>query len=382
MNTVKPVTLGVIGTGMISRQYLDTVSHKFSILRLKAIADRKREKAEKMAAEYGVVGCTIDELMNDPEIEMILNLTPPPVHYSIMKEALLRGKHAYTEKSFTLTTKEAEDLMRIANEKKLYVGSAPDTFFSSWVQNARHLIDQGAIGKITSFAMIGNRDNNRLLSAMRYLNQPGGGIILDYSVYYLTVLVNLLGPVAEVSARIKAPYKTHVNIFKPSPDYGKVFETPNESEVFSILELENGITGTLCINADSAFFDQTYFAIYGDKGILYLGCPDWFNGSVFAYWNNEDYKNAANPVRELQPDPYAFKTDTRGVGVADAAWAIRTGRNPRVNAATCFHVLDVQEKMVESAENNGQFIRVISTCQRSQPLPIPEAGREESSLYL
>ena len=81
MNAVKPVTLGVIGTGMISRQYLDTVSHKFSILRLKAIADRKREKAEKMAAEYGVVGCTIDELMNDPEIEMILNLTPPPVHY-------------------------------------------------------------------------------------------------------------------------------------------------------------------------------------------------------------------------------------------------------------------------------------------------------------
>ena len=115
---------------------------------------------------------------------------------------------------------------------------------------------------------------------------------------------------------------------------------------------------------------------------MYLGCPDWFNGSVSAYWNNEDYKNAANPVRELQPDPYAFKTDTRGVGVADAAWAIRTGRNPRVNAATCFHVLDVQEKMVESAENNGQFIRVISTCQRSQPLPIPEAGREESSLYL
>ena len=375
-----PFRVGVIGTGMISGTYLDTLTSKFEIIKVDAVADRHIEKAQSVAEKYGIRACTIDELIADDQIDIIVNLTPPMAHEEIISRILNAGKHAYTEKCFALDTASAARMSRLADEKGLYLGTAPDTFFSGWVQTARQIIDSGKLGTITSFAMIGNRDNARLLYAMDYLNRPGGGIILDYSVYYLTVLINLLGPVRRVSCNIKAPYPTHVNQFELSPHYGETFESPNESQFYSVLELEGGITGTLSINADSVFFDQTYFAIYGSKGILYLGCPDWFNGEVRLYENTYDFSKADCPERIRIDIPFGFNQDSRGVGVADMAYAIRDGREMRASKERAYHVLDVQGCMVKSHEQNGAFVEVISHCERSKPLTIPTCG-EESSLY-
>lgn len=216
----KPMTVGVIGTGMICRIYIENIAQRFEIVELKAVADISVEKAREVADQFGVRACTVDELIADPEIDIILNLTPPSVHYDIMKRALLAGKHVYTEKTFTMNTREAAELVALAEEKGLMIGSAPDTFFAGWVQNARAIIDSGRLGRITSFAMVGNRDNDRMLGAMPYMNKPGGGVLLDYCVYYLTVLINLLGPVRDVSAKILTPYRQHVNHFPDSPTYG------------------------------------------------------------------------------------------------------------------------------------------------------------------
>ena len=376
---IKPMTVGVIGTGMICRIYIENMAKRFEILKLVAVADIAIEKAQEVADIYGVRACTVDEVISDPEIDIILNLTPPFVHYDIMKRALLAGKHVYTEKTFTMNTTEAAELVALAKEKGLMIGSAPDTFFASWVQNARQIIDSGRLGRITSFAMVGNRDNDRMLPVMTYMNRPGGGLLLDYSVYYLTVLINLLGPVSQVSARIKAPYQQHLDNFPRSKTYGQMIDTPNESQIYSVLEMESGVTGTLSINADSCFFDQTYFAIYGNKGILYLACPDWFNGELSIYENTYDFENADKPVRVKIEDPYAFKTNARGVGLADMAWARAENREPRVNADRCYHVLEIEEKMQESSDHNGAFINVESTCGRSIPLRVP-VDTEESSL--
>ena len=375
----KPMSVGVIGTGMICRIYIENIAQRFEIVQLKAVADIAIEKAKEVADQFGVKACTVDELMEDPEIDIILNLTPPSVHYDIMKRALLAGKHVYTEKTFTMNTKEAAELVALAAEKDLMIGSAPDTFFASWVQNARAIIDSGRLGRITSFAMVGNRDNDRMLGAMPYMNKPGGGVLLDYCVYYLTVLINLLGPVKDVSAKILAPYQQHVNNFPYSPTYGQIIDTPNESQIYSVLEMESGVTGTLSINADSCFFDQTYFAIYGNKGILYLACPDWFNGELSIYENTYDFENADKPVRVKIDDPYAFKTNSRGVGLADMAWARVEGREPRVNGERCYHVLEIEEKMMESSEKNGVFVEVESTCNRCIPVGVPK-DTEESAL--
>ena len=377
--TITPMKVGVVGTGMICRIYIENIAKRFSVVELAAVADRNIDKAKEVADQYGVKACTVDELMEDPEIEIILNLTPPAVHYEIMKRALLAGKHVYTEKTFTMNIIEAQELVMLAEEKGLMIGSAPDTFFASWVQNARKIIDSGRLGRITSFAMVGNRDNEKMLPAMPYMNRPGGGLLYDYVVYYLTVLVNLLGPVQKVSANIRAPYARHIDNFPPSQHKGEIVETPNESQVYSILEMENGITGTLSINADSCSFDQTYFAIYGNKGILYLACPDWFNGEISLYENTTDFKGADKPKRVKIEDPYAFKTNSRGVGLADMVWAKIEGREPRVNGERCLHVLEVEERMQESSDKNGLQCVVASTCTRSLPLAVPTDG-EESAL--
>ena len=379
MDTGKIFHVGVIGPGMISGAYLDTLTSRFQIIQVEAVASRKIEKAQKAAEKYGIRACTIDQLLADDTIDIVLNLTPPTVHEEMIGRILNSGKHAYTEKCFAMDSASAERMCRLAEEKGLYLGTAPDTFFSGWAQTARQIIDSGRLGTITSFAMIGNRDNERLLSAMDYLNRPGGGIILDYSVYYLTMLINLLGPVARVSCNIKAPYPTHVNQFELSPKFGETFDSPNESQFYSTLELENGITGTLSINADSVFFDQTYFAIYGNKGILYLACPDHFNGEIFLYENTYDFSKAEHPERVRLKIPFGFNRESRGVGVADMAYAIRDGREARASGARAIHILDVQECMVKSHERDGTFVAVESTCGRAAPLTVPVDG-EESSL--
>ncbi len=376
---MNPVHVGVIGTGMISRTYLDTLTSRFKIIKVDAVAGRNREKAQKAAEAYGIRGCTIDELLADPQIDIVLNLTPPAVHEEIVTKILQAGKHAYTEKCFAMDLETALKMSRMAEEKKLYLGTAPDTFFSGWVQTARQIIDSGKLGVITSFAMHGNRDNERLLSAMDYMNRPGGGLILDYSVYYLTVLINLLGPVRRVSASIKAPYPTHVNQFELSPHFGETFDSPNESQFYSLMELENGVTGTFSINSDSVFFDQTYFAIYGSKGILYLSCPDHFNGELRIYENTYDFAQVDHPVFTPVEIPFGFNRESRGVGIADMAWAIREGREMRASKERACHVLDIQECMVKSDKENGAFVEVRSACERSAPLTVPTDG-EESSL--
>lgn len=379
---IKPVRVGVIGTGMISRIYLDNITKRFAIVELAAVADADPEKARETAGLYGVRACTVEELLADGSIDLVLNLTPPAVHYDMMTRILKADKHAYTEKTFTMTTSEAARLLALAKEKDLMIGSAPDTFFASWVQNARAFLDSGRLGRVTSFVMAGNRDNDHMLSGMPYMTRPGGGVLLDYTVYYLTVLIHLLGPVRNVSARLRAPFPIHVNNNQASPDFGKTFENPNESQVYAMMELESGVFGTLAINADSTFFDQTYFAIYGDRGILYLGCPDWFNGELRFYANDTDFRNADRDFeRVLIDDPYGFKTNARGVGIADMAWAIREGRESRVNGQRCYHVLDIEETMMRSDSLNGVFCQVASTCTRSLPLSVP-TGNEESSLIV
>ena len=379
MTDKKVFHVGVIGTGMISGIYLDNLTSRFEIVRVDAVADRNLDKAKSVAGKYGVRACTIDELLTDERIDIVLNLTPPAAHEEIVGRILNAGKHAYTEKCFALDLATAKRMSALADEKGLYLGTAPDTFFCGWAQTARQIIDSGRLGTITSFAMIGNRDNDRMLGAVPYMNKPGGGVILDYSVYYLTMLVNLLGPVVKVSSNIKAPYPTLANKFELSPHFGETFDSPNESQFYSVLEMENGITGTVSINSDSVLFDQTYFAIYGTKGILYLGCPDWFNGEVRLYENTYDFANADKPERIKIDIPFGYNQNSRGVGVADMAYAIRDGREARASKERACHVLDIQECMVKSNEQNSAFVAVETSCQRSLPLSVPTDG-EESSL--
>lgn len=358
------MNIGVIGSGAISEIYLKNLTENHPNVRVIALASRHPENAQKRARQFGLRACTVEELLADPEIGMIVNLTPVGAHYGIIRRCLEAGKHVYTEKTITDHYETARELLALAEEKGLYLGSAPDTFLGSALQNARAAIDSGMLGEIHSFAISSNRNNDVLLSMFAFLREPGAGVLLDYGVYYLTALVSLLGPVARVAGIVGTPYKTHRNIL-PGPDYGKLMDTPNESQVSAIVRLRNGITGTVHMDNDCQFPDEAFFAIYGTKGILYLGNPDQFGGEVRFLPGSLDPRTPAKPVVLRKITSYSY--NARGIGPAEMAEAIAQRRPNRASGEMAAHVLEVLEGILAGGEQ-GKFVDIRSTFSMPAPL--------------
>ncbi|MBR1821831.1 MAG: Gfo/Idh/MocA family oxidoreductase [Clostridia bacterium] len=373
--TVKPIRVGVVGSGIISSIYLTNMIHRFDILEVAGLCSAHPEHAKRRADEFGVPARTFEELLADDSVDLIVNLTPTPVHEGIIRGALEAGKHVYTEKTMTTSHQSAQALRDLAASKGLWLGSAPDTFLGAALQTARRAIDDGLIGEVTSFAFAANRDNNFLTSFYRFLNMPFGGVAYDYSVYYFTALCSLLGPVARVAASVRAPYPTHRDIDPKSATFGQAISTPNESEINAVVTLKSGVSGTAHVNADSVIEDQHFFAIYGTKGILYLPDPNGFGGEVRLQPNWAYNEEAARP-RTLEC-PFGYADDTRGVGPAELAWSIRAGRPARAGADMACHVLEVIDGIIESGRTNA-FVEIESTFDRPAPLHAPEGGEEES----
>lgn len=362
----KRLCVGVVGAGAISDIYLKNMTGRFDNLRVKSICAGHIESARKKAEIYGLTAVTIEEMFSDPDIDLIVNLTPAHAHYEIVKKALEHGKHVYTEKTMTDDLEKSAKLVALAKEKGLYLGSAPDTFLGAALQRARKAIDEGMLGEINSFAISGNRNNDMLLSAYAYMRQPGGGIVCDYSVYYVTALISLLGPAKRVGSIVRTPYPTHVNTMPGNPLEGQVMDTPNESEVSAIIQLENGITGTLHINADSVFADESYFYIYGKKGILVLPDPNQFDGKVrFIPQPEEEFWQHGEPVTLQNFGPEG--ENLRGIGSSDLARAAIFGETCRPSMEMAYHVHEILSAMLAGGEH-GTFTDIVSTCSRPEPL--------------
>ena len=362
------VCVGVVGAGIISDIYLKNMTRKFQNLRVKSLGARHLEKVREKAARYCLNTCSVDEIMADPEIEMIVNLTPVGSHEEIIRKALMAGKHVYTEKTITDCFDTARELCKIADQNGLFLGSAPDTFLGSSLQSARRAIDQGILGDITGFSATVNRNNDMLLSIFPIGRQPGAGICMDFGVYYITALVSLLGPVAETAAFIRAPYPRHQNINPDSPEYGQWFDSPNESEVSAILRMRNGITGSIHLNGDSNLKEQANFVILGTKGMLYLTDPNQFGGTVWFRPNIMDF-SAPDELEDLWPGN-SFRENERGLGASEMADAILKG-NPgfRTSKELGLHVLEVLHSLLNSGKEQ-MFQKMTTNCG------IPEAFYE------
>lgn len=367
MPNCKPVKTAVIGCGAISDIYLTNMQRLFSTTEVVACAANHLESAEKKAAQYGIRAADVDGLIADPEVEMVVVLTPAPSHYELIKKALLAGKHVYTEKTMAVSLRQAKELASLADEKGLYLGSAPDTFMGSAWQTARKAMDEGLLGDVTSFHIVANRDLTMLASLFKFLRQPGGGICYDYGVYYLTALCSLVGPVSQVYAQIGNHARVRKNIIPTSPGFGQDYIYDNEAQVNAVLTTESGVVGTFSLNGDSAIQDQAYFTIHGTKGILRLGDANQFGSDVSFLPNNPlkaEWQTLA-PVTTLSDN-------CRGIGPANMAACIRRQEAHLASKEMACHVLDVIEKMMESAKK-GAPLRTETTCAR----PAPFAGWKE-----
>ena len=364
---MRPVKTAVIGCGAISDIYLQNMIGKYATLSVEACCASRRENAEKKAAQYGIRAASTEEILRDGEIELVVVLTPAPTHYELIKSELLAGKHVYTEKPIATELKQAEELLALAEEKGLLLGAAPETFLGSAVQTARKALDVGLIGEVSSFHVTANRDLTVLAGLFKYLRQPGGGIVHDYGVYYLTALCALLGPMEQVWARVGNRARLRKNPIPSSPEFGQDYVYDNEAQVNAVLTAKSGVSGTFALNGDSAAIDQAYFTIHGTGGILRLGDANQFGGEA-AFLPN-DFRDGQWRVL---PPVSALSDNCRGLGPADMARCLREGGTPRVAAPLACHVLDVMEQILRSGES-GQACMTRTACERPAPFDNWEA---------
>ncbi|MCD8151838.1 MAG: Gfo/Idh/MocA family oxidoreductase [Clostridiales bacterium] len=357
--------IGVVGTGAISDVFLTNMIHSYKNTEVVACCARHPEHAAAKAKKYGIRAATTEELLADPDIEVVVVLTGPDAHYDIIRRALLAGKHVYTEKTMTVTLSESAELIRLADERNLYLGSAPDTFLSPAFQAAKEAIAEGKIGEVTSFQINATRNMDVLTSLSPYLCQPGGGVCQDYGVYFLTVLVNMLGPIDRVMAVLQNPSVRRVNCLPGSPRFGEEYDYPNDSQADAIIGTESGVMGTFSINGESLIKDIGYFNIYGREGLIRLPNANEFTGHAVLVPQVKDY---FSPVEEIVlPNKYSLPENARGIGISEMVDAIESGRDHRANKELAYHVLDVILAMERSSES-GQFVHVESTCRMPELL--------------
>ena len=366
----KKIRTAVIGSGRISAEYLQNMMHTFANLEVVACSSANMENARNKAAQFGIEARTNEEIFSDPTIEMVVILVPAPTHAELIEKALLAGKHVYTEKTMTVELEDAKQLVALAKEKGLYFGSAPDTFLGDAWQTARKALEDGLIGDVVSFSMNINRNIDFMASLFEFLRLPGGGFAYDYGVYYLTALISLLGPVKDLYSVVKNKAATRINCAPMSEDFGKPYSYQNESQIYALMNLDSGVTGTVSMNGDSALQDLALFWIYGSKGVLKLTCANDFGGEV--QWIPSSFdpeEGKAKTLSSVSP----LKEHCRGIGPADMALAIQTGGIHRANAEMALHVLDLIECMMLSAKENHP-VQVDTTCEKPAPLSMKELG--------
>jgi len=353
--------VGVVGCGNISGVYIKR-SRIFSAFEIVACADAIMERAKAKAAEHSIPKvCTVDELLADPEIAIVLNLTIPKAHGEIALAALKAGKSVYNEKPLALTREEAKKMLALAKGKKLRIGCAPDTFLGAGLQTCRKLIDDGWIGRpvaATAF-MLGHGPENWHPDPETFY-QPGAGPMFDMGPYYLTSLIHLIGPVKRVTgcAKITFPERT----IGSQPKAGTKFKVTTPTHVVGIMEFENGAVGSIITSFDVWACELPRIEIYGTAGTLSCPDPNTFGGPVRLR------RAGANEWREV-PLSHGYAEQSRGVGLADMAVGIRNGRPHRANSELAYHVLDIMQSFLDSSKK-GRTLDMASACKQPAPLPL------------
>jgi predicted dehydrogenase len=364
---MRKVGIGIIGCGNISAAYLKA-TQRFPILDVRAVADLRSEAAERRGAEFGLPATRVDQLLKRDDIEIVVNLTVPLAHTDVSLAVLKAGKHVHSEKPLGVNVAEARKVVDLAAEKNLRVGCAPDTFLGGGHQTARKLIDDGAIGTpVAGSAFFMCPGHERWHPAPGFYYRRGGGPMLDMGPYYITNLVQLLGPVASVMGSTARPKSER--LVTSEPMNGTLIPVEVETHVAGMLEFESGAVVSIAMSFDVPKHRHTPIEIYGDKGSLLVPDPNRFGGEVQVAKTGAEWQTV--PLTHGHVDG-----EFRSIGLADMANALATGRPHRASGALAFHVLEVMEAFHTSAKE-GRRVRI--ECRVDRPAMMP-AGRETGQI--
>lgn len=339
----KPIGTALIGSGEISEIYLKNLCGTFQIIDLVGCSDIVAERSHSRADAFNIRQMTNEQILNDPYIKIVVNTTYPLAHYDVTKAALEAGKNVYSEKMLAVSWSEGRELVDLARKKSLYFTVAPDTFMGAGLQTARWVIDSGMIGNPICVVGVCQRGYH-LTRPTEYpgmVHLPGGGIPFDMGGYYLHAFINMFGPITRVAGFAKTlnPDKKFLNTANPL--YGETFHVDTPNTMAASLEFASGVYGTLTMTSESVPGMQKIDVI-GTEGQLSIHDPDYFSGPIVV-------KNHNSPEPSAVPFTHGFAENSRGIGVADMAYAMVNERLPRADAAMGLHAFEVIHKVLESS---------------------------------
>lgn len=384
---MKKIRIGVIGIGDISDVYLNHLK-KYDIVEVVACASRGLDKAQRKAAQHGIPKAYASgaELIADPEIDLILNLTTPQSHFEYNLAALQAGKHVYTEKPLAMTYAQGKQLVQAAKEKGLFLGCAPDTFLGGRLQNIRELIDSGKLGHITGggayFVGHGHEFHH---PSPAFFYQPGAGPLYDMGPYYMTALLSLLGPVKRVCAMATKAAETR--LVPCGPCAGQTLSVDVDTHINALLEFACGAIVTLTCSFDVWDSELPRLELYGTEGTVLIddkdpiAGPNLFGGDTllrtaaqYRWADPARLPEHVNTSWTVTPNKHPFNStsheeNSRGIGLIDMVYAMQNGAAPRASGDMALHSLEVMECILKAAHEHVYCVPE-TTFTKPAPLPI------------
>ena len=357
----KVFKVGLIGCGHIAETYFRAEKY-FNNIKIIKCADINLKAARKCSKEYGIKFLSVNEILKDQEVEIILNLTIPKAHYEISKKALLNGKHVYSEKPLAINLKDGKELLKISRRKKLYLGNAPDTFLGGGIQKSKELVEKNIIGKIklgnAVFAFPGIQSYHP--NPEPWFANLEGGPVIDMGPYYITALVNLLGPAKKVSGRIinGSKYRT-IGI---GPKKGRKFKVNCPTTYLSTITFKNKTVIRLTLSFDVIAHQRNHIELYGEKGSMIVPDPNMFGGSVFTCKklgdNWKEFKTTKMHLGKINIRTQSSRANEaptnanyRGAGLSEMAYSIEKKRKHLCNGEISLHVLDIITSIMKASKS-------------------------------
>ena len=369
---VKVFKVGLIGCGHIAETYFR--AHKyFNNFRIVKCADINHLAAKKCASTYKIKALSVKNLLKDKEVEIILNLTVPKAHFEVSKKALLNNKHVYTEKPMAINLKDGKELLKISKRKKLYIGNAPDTFLGGGNQKSKEILEKNFIGKINLgniiFAYPGVQSYHP--NPEPWFAKKEGGPVIDMGPYYLTALVNLLGPAKKVWGSFM--WNKKKRIIGIGPRKGRSIKVLCPTTYLGTIFFSSGSIIRFTLSFDVIAHHRNHIELYGSKGSILVPDPNMFGGSVYTckklggtwkeHKTNKMFLGKINiRQKSLRANEAPINANYRGVGLAEMAYCIQNKKKHRCNGELSFHVLDIIQSIMKAARKRKR-ISIKSTCK-------------------
>ena len=382
---MKKINAGIIGCGNISDLYFYNLTQRYQQINIISCADMLPERAQASAEKYGLKACSVEDMLGDSGIEMVINLTIPSAHVAINMAALRAGKHVYTEKPFALNLQDAKATIDLAEEKGLLVGCAPDTFLGAGLQTSRQVLDGGWIGLPVAGVINYVAPGHELWHPQpEFYYQAGGGPMMDMGPYYVTAFVSLLGPIKKISCFAKRT--RNKRYISSTPQFGKEMNVDVLTHYSGVMEFENGTIVSINMSFDVWLANLPGLELYGTEGTMTLPDPDFYDGPV-KVMRGESIVDAVagKPTQEafdiamsgvfhdfMKEMPIVYNAPgekIRGMGAADLASAIMNNRKPRISHEMIYHVTEALLAF-ETASTQNTVYQMTSTCERPEPLPL------------